>query len=535
MRSLLSTLLLTGLVAATSPFTAGAQEKYAHNWQSLNFGFNGSLIFTGGDGFWGGLFPTSSSATYAGTIRICYGIDAMQGGTHASGTTPVTRAMLAQGHSQGASANEAGAVSLTATAYNAASGDACFTPILGQVDPATGRPLTRLSSTGFIFAGLTYGGATPVPTFWFTYFELFNGLTGSALEVENRVGTAFAGPFPGINPLLGHLVLEIQGPLNAGPQNIQYYLATTDEVVGPYGGVTNGNTHMGEAVFGLGYTADLTGAVAHSRLSAVSGGTLATGTTVGFGGLGADQWFGSIATAAPAIWSGNDPNGSGVLNTGGGGVDWVISNSVSTVQLRALDILSGAEVAGTPLDPAGGPPSSLTDPSILASQAFFLFSSSEAQGTFQSPCGWCDLGGTKPMEPGDVRVGEFLTEREGPQLMPVCFDSLTATFSGQASFSLGTPFRGAYDPSIDSAATGLAPSGLTWGTESFFLNGVGMDYPGSSQMPAPLPIAPAPNPALSRVKLCVTAALVETSQDPSTGSMHTGINEFTNVATVILH
>ncbi|MHC4378044.1 MAG: hypothetical protein ACYS26_15700, partial [Planctomycetota bacterium] len=531
MRTLLSTLLLTGLLAGSSATyaRAQAQETYAHNWQPLNFGFNGSLIFTGGDGLGGGLTPSATTPSYAGTIRICYGIDAMQGGVHASGTTPVTWTMLAQGHSQFATQNEAGAVSLTATAYNAASGDACFTPVLAQTDPTTGRPLTRLSSTGFIFAGLTFGGAAPVPTFWFTYFELFNGLTGGPLEVENRVGTAPAGPFPGVNPLLGHLVLEIQGPVNAGPQNIQYYLATTDEVVGPYGGVTNGNNHMGEAVFGLGYTADITGAVAHSRLSSFSGGQLTTSATTGFGGLGADQWFGSIATAAPAIWSGNDPNGSGVLNTGGGGVDWAISSSVSTVQLRALDILSGAEVAGTPLDPAGGPPSSLTDTSILASQAFFLFSNTEAQGTFQAPCGWCDLGGTQPMEPGDLRVGAIQTLREGPQLMPVCFDSLTATFSGQASFSLGTPFRGAYDPSVDSAATGIAPSGLTWSTESFFLDGIGMDYPGSSQMPAALPIAPAPNPALSRVKLCVTAALMEASQDPNTGSMHLGVNEFTNV------
>lgn len=119
--------------------------------------------------------------------------------------------------------------------------------------------------------------------------------------------------------------------------------------------------------------------------------------------------------------------------------------------------------------------------------------------------------------------------------MPVCFDSLTATFTGQASFSQGTPFRGAYDPGVDGSLTGTAPSGLTWASESFFLDGVGMDYPGSSQMPAPLPIAPAPNPALSRVKLCVTAALMEASQDPVTGSMHLGVNEFANVATVILH
>lgn len=528
------TSIYTALFATALACSAPAQEAYSHNWQSLNFGFSGSLAFSGGDGLWGGLLPGATSPLYSGTIRICYGIDALQGGIHASGSSPLTWMMLVQAHSQGTGQNEAGLISLSTTTYDSAAGDACFTPLFLQTDPTSGAPLNRLSSTAAVFSGLPWGGAAPAPTFYFGYFQLFDN-SGEPLDARNRLGTAPAGPFPGVNPLLGHLVLEIQGPANAGPQNIQYYLATTDEVVGPNGGVTNGNIKMGEGIFGLGYTADITGATVHSRLSTTSGGVLAGGTTLGLGGLGTDQWFGTVATGVPAVWSGNDPNGSGVLNTGGGGVDWSISQSVSTIQLRALDMLSGGQVAGTSIDPAGGPASNVSDASILASQAFFIFSNSEATGTFQAPCGWCDMGGTLPMEPGDISIGDLQTDREGPQRLPVCFDALTASFASQTSFSLGSGFRGAYDPNVDASLTGLASSGTTWAGESLTQAGVGLDLAGSSQMPSPLPISPAPNPALGSLKLCVTAALLEASVDSSSGALWLGVNEFANVASVLLH
>jgi hypothetical protein len=510
------------------------QVDYSQNWQSLNYGFQGSLIFAGGSSLWGPLVGPSGSVS--GSIRICYGIDAMQGGSHADGITDVTWMQLVQGHGAGTQQNQAAVVSVTTTTFDSAAGDACFAPALGQVNPQTGLPLDRLSSEVFLFSDLTWGLATPVPTFSFSYFQLFDG-QGGGLPAKNRLGTDPGGLFPGENPLLAHLVLEVQGPSNTGVQNIQYYLATTDEVVGPNGGVTNGNLSMGEGLFGLGYTADLTGATAHSRLAAFSAatGTLVGTTTAGFGGLGTDQWLGALATATPAVWSGNDPNGSGSLNTGGGGVDWAISNAVSTIQLRALDRLSGAEVAGTAIDPAAGPPSSITNAALVASQAYFVFSNSEAVGTFQTPCGWCDYRGVQPMDPGDSRVGAFDTHREGPQLLPVCFDNLSATFSNQASYCVGTTFRGAYDAFADGGQPGTDPSGQPWPFATLFDNGVGLDLAGSSQMPAPLPIAPASNPFLAAEKMCVTAALLQTTVDSQTGALHLSLNEFANVATVMLH
>ncbi len=519
-----NTLLAAGAAVALAGLS-NAQVDYSHNWQTMNFGFNGSLIFTGGDGFWGGLNPSPLSDNFGGigdSLRICYGIDATQGGTNENGLSSTTWFTVAQGHTLAQTANSAGVISAAASSYDSAAGDACFSPLFGQVDPNDGvTPLNRFDSTAFIFANLTYGGATAVPTFWFSYFQVFNGLTGGAIQAENIKGTVPGSPFA--NPLLTNMVLEIQGPANESVGNIQYYLANTDEVVGLNGGgVTNGNLSMGEGLFGLGYTADLTGAVVHSRITSFEVNTLAlTGTTtVGFGGLSTDQWYGSLAFDEPFVWAGNDPIGSGVLNTGAGGMDWSIGTFVSTIQLRVLDMLSGGEVAGG-LDPLT-PLTTVTNPFIGASLPYFLFSGTKAAGSFQQPCSWCDLGGALPMQAGSIILGPQATNRQGNQTIPIEFDSLTSSFLSQAAYAVGGNFTGAGDPFLDNSLTSL------------FEDGVGIGIAGSAGMNAPLPVGAAPNASLAGAKVCVAAALLEASINPLTGALQVGINEIATGGTINL-
>lgn len=535
-----NTLLAAGAAVAMAGL-ANAQADYSHNWQTMNFGFNGALLFSGGDGLWGGLNPDGGQ-NFGGlgdTIRICYGVDATQGGTNEDGLSATSWFRLVQGHTAGTTQNQAGLVSATASNYDAAAGDACWSPLFTQADPTTGTALNRFDSNAFIFANLTYGGATAAPTFWFSYFQVF-GATGDALEAANIGQTdPNSASFPGLNPLLTHMVMEIQGPANESVTNIQYYLATSDEVVGDdgRGGVTNCNLNMGEAIFGLGYTADQTGASVHSRLTSASAtaGTIVGFNTLGFGGPNTDQWFGALAFDEPALWAGNDPTGTGTLNTGAGGMDWAISQTVSTIQLRVIDMLSGGEVAGTTIDVATGPASSITKLGVAASLPFFLFSGSEAAGTYQKPCGWCDFGGALPMVVGDLIAGPQGTNREGNQTLPVCFDSLTQSFLSQGAFSVGGNFRGAYDPNADAAlAAVIAPSGLGWNIDSLFEDGIGLGIAGSASMTSPLPIGAAANPSLGGQKLCITAALIDASIDLGTGVLTVGINEFSTVSSVNL-
>lgn len=513
--------------------TGFAQADYSHNWQTMNYGFNGALTFAGGQSLWGGI---SGGTSLNGILRICYGVDATQGGSNEGGMSALSWFKLVQGHGAGMSSSSAALVSGSASAYDAASGDACWAPALDQFDPHTGAALKRFDSTSFLFANLTFGGSAPAPTFWFSYFQLFDG-NGESLASPNVLGSDPGSPFPDQNPLLTHMVMEIQGPANQGPGNIQYYLATTDEIVGPDGGgVTNGNLSQGEAVFGLGYTADLTGAVTHSRLFAFNQatGTLSGVATLGFGGLATDQWLGSLAFNQPSVWAGNDVAGDGTLNTGAGGMDWRISQSVSTVQLRVLDMLSGAEAAGLPIDAAGGPPSSQTDSGLVASAPFFMFSGTQASGTYQRPCGWCDFGGQIPMQPSDPLFGPIATVRKGNQGLPVCFDSLTLSFLSNSGFATGSNFRGAYDPNVDSGLTSTSPSGAAWPFESLFDCGVGVGIAGSASMQAPLPISQQPNPLLAGRKLCVTALLVRADANLTSGEISIGINEIANVASINL-
>lgn len=533
-------LLLAAATASLTTASARAQVDYSHNWQTMNYGFNGSVIAAPSTVLYGAIVSGAGN-NYGGvgdSIRICYGVDAMQGGTHESGSSALTWFELWGGHTAAASSNNSALVSAVASTYDAASGDACFSPLFLQSDPASGAPLNRFDSLAFAFFNLNYGGPGPFPAVWQSIFQL----GGNGAQVENIKGSDPNGLFGG-EPLLTHLVLEIQGPLNESLANVQYYLATTDEVVGLNGGgVTNGNLSMGEGLFGLGYTADITGAVVHHRLTSFDAaqGILGGVPTLGFGGVAADQWWGGVALETPFVWAGNDVDGLGNLNTGAGGMDWSISQSVSSIRLRCLDMLSGAEVAGTGLDLNGGPASSVTDPFIGASLPYFLFSATPAVGTFQRPCGWCDLGGLIPMQAGDPVLGLQATKREGLQSVPICFDTLTQSFLSQAAFALGTNFRGAYDGfGPDTGAQFQAPNvnpatGAAWAFDSIAGSGVGLDIAGSAGMAAALPIGAAPNASLAGLKLCVTAALIEAAVNPSTGGLEVGINEIAGVTSINL-
>jgi hypothetical protein len=300
-------------------------------------------------------------------------------------------------------------------------------------------------------------------------------------------------PASPVNPLLTHLIYEVQGPLNGGPTDNQYYLASTSEALGVgdgagnfTGGVTNGN---GQQAFSLFATDALSsGAISHNRLT---GYTPAAGlfgtTTVTFNGPETDMWVGSVAFRTPVLWAGKEQAGG--VNTGGGGPDWVVSSDpVDNVIVRSIDILAGGE--GDSSTAAG------FGKVLVANRPVFLYSATPAANMITNPFSWDDLGGGIAIaQPGGIILGPQITLRAGSQTIPANFDTVTTAFLGITPLTFGTDYTSALD------------SGLDGSTATLFENGQGIAGGGMATWAtgSPVPAAAAANPASQGTEIGIAA------------------------------
>jgi hypothetical protein len=471
---------LAALGAATTLTGLGqAQVDYSFNWHNMSFGFLGGAAFSTGPvifGF-GQTFPNWAGP--GDSIRTCWGIDSTQGGImQVIQGCDISWFCLVQGWA----ANNAipgvdyGLVSFHGASVDSITGDACFSSFFGQgVDPVTTTPVTLNSALSFAFVpGLQAGTAgLPAPTFWFSYFQ-FLGPTG--LVVPNILGNDPGFPAA---PLLANIIMEVQGPVNGGPTNQQYFVLSTAEVIGlgngttGAGGVANGNSAHGSSIFAG--SADATNMVSHNRLTSFdpAGGLFGTTNTQFGGGPGTDQWFGAIAGCGPALWASQGGN------TGAGGPDWRISSQSSLVNLRVLDMRGGAE--GSALATPPGATTSVTNPGLVANFPFALWSATPGAGMMQKPMSW-DAVPPLFAQAGSIVLGPQATSRGGPQTVPINFDAVTAAFLNQAVFSSLANFQAAVDPNADGNPASL------------FEDGVGEGIDGSSQFTTgALPVGPKPN------------------------------------------
>jgi hypothetical protein len=458
------------LLATSAPLSA--QNDYAFNWHNMSSGFLGGAAFVSGQALFGFGQPGGGVYGPGSSIRLCYGIDSTQGGRMQTlGAADVNWFTLVQGYSPSSPlpGTNYGLVSLQAASVDSLAGDACFSSAFSQgLDPLTGQPITLHSTLGFTSVlGVIPGTAgLPAPVMWSSSFQ-FLGSTG--LLVANTKGVQ-PGSFAA--PLLTHLILEVQGPLNVGSGNNQYFVLSTAEVIGlgngsvGAGGVANGNSRHGSSFFGA--SADITNMVSHNRLTSAGPAGLVgmTGTQFG-GGPGTDQLFGSICTATPALWASQD------RNTGGGGPDWRISSQTSLVDLRVIDVRSGAE--GSALASPPGPATPITNPNLAANFPLFFWSATPAAGMLQSPLSWDAIPG-QVAQAGSLALGPILTERGGFQTVPINLDSATLAFLGRPGFTIGSNYSAA------------EPNGILKG------DGSGFRLPGTASLArGPLPVGPLPS------------------------------------------
>jgi hypothetical protein len=481
--SLGSTLALSSL--------AQAQQDYAFNWHTMNFGFlGGARIAEGPVAFgFGQTFPNWAGP--GDSIRICYGIDSTQGGRMQTGAAAdIHWFTLVQGYSPNNTVPgvDYGLVSFLSASVDSLSGDACFSSHFGQgTDTMTGSPVTLNNQFSFaMIPGLLVATKIPAPTVWFSYFQF---LSATGRPVPNTLGVQ-----PGFPPfpLLANIIMEVQGPLTGGQDNNQYFVLSNAEVIGlgsggptGTGGVTNGNARQGESIWGV--FADLSNSVSHNRLTSfdTSGGLVGITNTVFGGGPGTDQWFGHIGTQTPALWA--SQNG----NTGAGGPDWRVSNQTSLCNLRVLDMRGGAEGGGALFIPGSGAATSVSILGLAANFPFVVWSCSPAQGMLQAPMCW-DAIPPVFAQAGSISLGGKATERDGLQTVAINFDACTSSFLGQSVLSSMTNFQAARDPFADGSVASL------------FEDGVGEGIDGSSQFtPGALPIGP--HPSLANRNLGVVA------------------------------
>lgn len=476
-----------GLFATGMP--ALAQTGYDVNWlalhePSIDQFVSGQQILS--------LFGQPSHPGANSSVRFCYGIDQTQGGSNQDGFTEVSWIRLTQGVGAPLDSLEFGMVSVEAASVDNLSGDACFTSLFnlgpgsvsGSViqgfDP-NGQPVQLLSQTALTFLpgsiqipGLGAGSVGSV------YLQI---LGSNGALVPNQLGAE-----PNGAPLLSHLILEVQGPTTERDQ--RYWVLSTSETLGVDsnhpGGVTNGNSLQGSAVFGAG--AAETGMLNHNRIAAVGnqGITFLT-TTLGLGGgFGTDAVHGGLAITTPTLWASKDGG------TGGGASDWTISSApVSTIDLRVIDNLGGAEGATL----AGGAPTSVDNPGLVSNFPLFLWSSSVNESMLQRPTSWDGTVAAGNLQPGSLSLGGQETLREGLQLVPILVDSLTLSFLRSTSLTVGTTFSPSGDLLIDGFLDAL------------FGDGHGTDGPGMAGLSGgPIQLVAEPNPALAGATIGIAAA-----------------------------
>jgi len=377
-------------------------------------------------------------------------------------------------------------------------GDACLSPFFSSAGNTGGHAVG-----GALILGLQGGTAGfAFPSVWQSVFQWAG--TASGVGGANTIGTDPSNPFGA--PLLANFIYEVQGPLNAGSGNNQYYLGTTDENTGTgaasafagrgTGGVTNGNSAWGSSLFGV--TADASGAISHTRIFGFDpvGGGLTAGTA--FWGLtpGAAEVNNFVAFSTPFLWAEN--NGS----IGAGGPDWnIASGTPSSVQVWLKDMQSGANGTADTLwkGGGGGGPSAIYDPTMLFNYGYFLWSATPAISMQQLPMSWDDLFGGAPAQAGSYFLSTNTT-REGNQTLPVNLDPLTQTMIGISALSTGTKFTNAESIWYDAGTAGLQ---AIW--EGMF----DLVESGLSKLSLagglPFPVAAAADPTLGGLNLGVAA------------------------------
>ena len=478
-----------------------------------------------------GLFASTAGPNYASqgdAIRRCYGIDSTQGGENQSnGAFSNTHFKFAQGYAANNVNQDVdiGIGSIQFASDSDLGGDACFSPFLKQG-----------GGHGVVAAAIFGNQGTPIafPTVWqigYQWGGTGSGFTGAAGATTLGLdGTTSGGV---ASPLLVNVIYEIQGPINGGATNNQYYLATTNENPGlggggfggtasyGTGGVTNGNSLHGSTLFGV--DAAASGAVSHTRILALDpGGAGLFVYTIAAANSGDTEIGGHIAFNTPALWGIKDGS------SGAGANDWQASSApVSVVDLRYNDHLAGAETNSDIFSKSGysgGGPAAGFNPLIVFNQPFFLWSSTAATSMLQDPMSWDDLGGLVPAQAGSAILGAQVTTRHGGQTIPVNFDAVTAALLGVSGLSLGTPFTPSDDIFFDGTVNpGTGSTSAFWqGMFSTITDGVSGISAGA------IPIVSSPTASFAGLKIGIAALGLQV--DASTFAL--GITEMGSALTL---
>ncbi|MEO0652172.1 MAG: hypothetical protein AAFZ65_15975, partial [Planctomycetota bacterium] len=365
-----------------------------------------------------------------------------QGGRNQSGQTYISHFQVVQAWGAGNAIPgvDIGQVSFITGVTDDLGDDACFAGIFDAIGANQGTAYSpgdvNLGALG-LQAG-TAGSPIQSGIFWNLAFEFIGSVLPSTLNT--------AGSDPGTlvpTPLLTHLVYEIQGPVNGGPSNRQYWLGSTSELAGfnPSGSGTTGGVTNGNSQFGINqYLTDAasSGTIQGNRVIIEEFGAAAGfGPLNLLGGNNSEiECFGAVAFQTPYLTGVH--NG----NAGNGGADWVISGgNLSTIDVRVVDKFAGA----TNLSSGSG----IANPAVIFNSAFLLWCATPPATMLQSPLSWDDFGGAIPPQLGSFILGSLPVLRApGPQRVCVNFDGTTNAFLN-LGFSLQTSFSDALDPSDD--------------------------------------------------------------------------------------
>lgn len=497
---------------------------YDFNWAPMSntaqIGLPGAFIFGTA------LFGTPHAPGVGDAIRRCYSVDITQGGRNENGMYETTwfTVMQGWGANNAVPGNDIGLISIQSATDSDLGGDACLSPWFSSVGNTGGHSVSVAA-----VIGLQAGTAgNPFPGVWQSVFQWAAGTstTFTGVAGNNVIGVDANGL-----PLLANVIYEVQGPLNSGLNNLQYYLGTTDERTGAgtvsatpgrgAGGVTNGNSNWGASLYAT--TADLSGAASHTRIFGNDGTNLTAapafwGTTPISG-----EANNFVAFSTPFLWAEN--NGS----IGAGGADWNIgSGTPSTVNVWLKDIKSGAEGTGNVLYKTGGAGAAgaAFDPNLLVQFAYFLWSGTPAISMQQLPMSWDDLLGSFTPQAGSYLISTP-TSREGVQRLPIVKDALTDLIFGITGLSQGTAFTGADSPFYDA---GVADSALWEGAFDPVESGLSkLTIAGG----AAFPLVPTIDPTLAGINLGVAGVSIQVRTDAVLG-LKIDIAEVSNGLTITL-